>query len=135
MANIRANLTLQSPGVMSSPLSLNASANVLADSGSLIRSKVLGTSAGADATVINKPSDKLEVAYIFIQNLAVEKEDYIYVYADTAADDPVIMKLAGGEFAFFPAKNDTSLKAYGTKVDQLIDYGVFGLDSSAVRLS
>lgn len=135
MANIRANISLQSPGVMSSPLSLSASTNLLADSGSLIRGKVLGTSAGSDATVINKPSDKLDVAYVFIQNLATEKEDYIYVYADTSNDDPVIMKLAAGEFAFFPAKNDTSLKAYGTKVDQLIDYGVFGLDSSAVRLS
>jgi len=135
MANIRANISLQSPGVMSSPLSLSASTNLLADSGSLIRGKVLGTSAGSDATVINKPSDKLDVAYVFIQNLATEKEDYIYIYADTTSDDPVIMKLAAGEFAFFPAQNDTSLKAYGTKVDQLIDYGVFGLDSSAVRLS
>ena len=116
-------------------MSLSASTNLLADSGSLIRGKVLGIAAGSDATVINKPSDKLDVAYVFIQNLATEKEDYIYVYADTAADDPVIMKLAAGEFAFFPAQNDTSLKAYGTKVDQLIDYGVFGLDSSAVRLS
>ena len=96
MANIRANITLQSPGVMSSPLSLSASTNLLADSGSLIRGKVLGTSVGADATVINKPSDKLDVAYVFIQNLATEKEDYIYIYADTAADDPVIMKLAAG---------------------------------------
>ena len=45
------------------------------------------------------------------------------------------MKIAGGEFAFFPAKSDVSLKAYGTAVDQIIEYGVFGLDSSAVRLS
>jgi hypothetical protein len=101
----------------------------------LIRGKVLGIAAGSDATVIYKPSDKLESAYIYIRNLAVEKEDYIYVYADTAADDPVILKIAAGEFAFLPVPNDANLKAYGTKVDQIIEFGVFGNDSSAVRLS
>ena len=135
MASIRANLTLNSATVLSSPLALSVAVSVEADSGSLIRGKVLGTSAGSDATVINKPSDKLDSAYIYIRNFAAEREQFIYVYADTTTDDPVIMKIAGGEFAYFPAQNDVSLKAYGTQVDQIIEYGVFGLDSSAVRLS
>tara|TARA_R100001440_G_scaffold16880_1_gene28577 strand:+ start:22056 stop:22463 length:408 start_codon:yes stop_codon:yes gene_type:complete len=135
MASVRANLTLASPGVMSSPLNLNVSSAFTADSGSLIRGKVLGVAAGSDATVIYKPSDKLDRAYIYISNLDQEREHFIFVYADTSSDDPVVMKIAGGEFAFFPAKNDISLKAYGTEVDQIIEYGVFGLDSSAVRLS
>lgn len=135
MASVRANITLSSPGVLSTPLNLTVSSNFQADSGSLIRAKVLGTSAGSDATVVYKPSDKLDRAYIYINNLAQEREDFIYVYADTTTDDPVVMKIGGGEFAFFPAKNDVSLKAYGTKVDQILEYGVFGLDSSAVRLS
>lgn len=135
MANIRLNFTMASNGVLTTPLNLNISSLVLADSGSLIRGKVLGIAAGSDATVIYKPSDKLESAYIYIRNLAAEKEDYIYVYADTAADDPVILKIAAGEFAFLPVPNDANLKAYGTKVDQIIEFGVFGNDSSAVRLS
>ena len=135
MANIRLNFTMASNGVLTTPLNLSISSLVLADSGSLIRGKVLGVAAGSDATVIYKPSDKLESAYIYIRNLAAEKEDYIYVYADTAADDPVILKIAAGEFAFLPVPNDANLKAYGTKVDQIIEYGVFGNDSSAVRLS
>jgi len=135
MANVRAALTLTSNGVMTSPLNLSVTSTVLADSGSLIRGKVLGVAAGSDATVIYKASDKLESAYIYVRNLAAEREKFIYVYADTASDDPVILKIAGGEFAFFPAQNDTNLKAYGTDVDQVVEYGVFGLDSSAVRLS
>jgi len=34
-----------------------------------------------------------------------------------------------------PVQNDQTLKAYGTDVDQMIEYAVFGLDSSAVTLS
>lgn len=135
MATIKAVLSLTSNGVLSSPLNVSVTSDVLADSGSLIRGKVLGTAAGSDATVIYKASDKLQAAYVYIRNLEKEKENYIYVYADTAADDPVVLKVAGGEFAFFPAQNDVNLKAYGTRVDQVVEYGVFGLDSSAVRLS
>jgi hypothetical protein len=135
MANVRVNLNISSNTVMSSPLTLNVSTNINADSGSLIRGKVLGTAVGSDATVVYKASDKLQSAYIFIRNLSNELEDYIYVYADTASDNPVVLKIAGGQFAFCPVKNDVDLKAYGTKVDQVVEYGVFGLDSSAVRLS
>ena len=135
MANVRVNLSVSSNTVMSTPLTLNVSTNINADSGSLIRGKVLGIGAGSDATVVYKASDKLQSAYIFIRNLAVELEDYIYVYADTASDNPVVLKIAGGQFAFCPVPNDVDLKAYGTKVDQVVEYGVFGLDSSAVRLS
>ena len=135
MATIKAVLSLTSSGVLSSPLNVSVTSDVLADSGSLIRGKVLGTVAGSDATVIYKASDKLQAAYVYIRNLEKEKENYIYVYADTASDDPVVLKVAGGEFAFFPAQNDVNLKAYGTRLDQVVEYGVFGLDSSAVRLS
>ena len=135
MATIKAVLSLTSNGVLSSPLNVSVTSDVLADSGSLIRGKVLGTAAGSDATVIYKASDKLQAAYVYIRNLEKEKENYIYVYADTAADDPVVLKVASAEFAFFPAQNDVNLKAYGTRVDQVVEYGVFGLDSSAVRLS
>ena len=74
MANVRTSLTLQSNGVMTSPLNLSVTSTVLADSGSLIRGKVLGVAAGSDATVIYKASDKLESAYIYIRNLATERE-------------------------------------------------------------
>ncbi len=135
MALLKANLSLSGAGLMTSPLNMTVSSTINADSGSLIKGKVLGVAAGSDATVIYKASDKLDSAYVYVRNLDREREHFIYIYADTASDDPVVMKIAGGEFAFFPAKSDVSLKAYGTAVDQIIEYGVFGLDSSAVRLS
>jgi hypothetical protein len=135
MALLKANLSLSGAGLMTTPLNLTVSASINADSGSLIKGKVLGVAAGSDATVIYKPSDKLDSAYVYVRNVDREREHFIYIYADTGADNPVVMKIAGGEFAFFPAKSDVSLKAYGTSVDQIIEYGVFGLDSSAVRLS
>tara|TARA_Y100001938_G_C8048510_1_gene410303 strand:- start:412 stop:744 length:333 start_codon:yes stop_codon:yes gene_type:complete len=106
-----------------------------ADSGHVQRVKVLGTAAGSDAITVYKASDKLENAYLYIKNMSAEKEKYIFVYADSSSDDPVVMKIGGGEFAFVPAKNDQTMKAYGTDVDQMVEYAVFGLDSSAVTLA
>jgi hypothetical protein len=120
---------------MPTPVNIGVNMVVRADSGSVQRVKVLGTAIGADAATVYKASDKLENAYVYIRNLTQEKEKYVYVYAVTATDNPEIMKLGGGEFALLPVQNDQTLKAYGTDVDQMIEYAVFGLDSSAVTLS
>lgn len=135
MGTLKSSLTLSSSDVLSSDVSLSTSMSVSADSGSMMRVKLLGTAAGSNAITVYKASDKVDNAYVFIKNMDAERENYIYVYADTTTDDPVIMKIAGGEFAFFPAKDDQVLKAYGTKVDTVVEYGVFGQDSSAVTLA
>lgn len=134
MGTLKASLTLSTADVLSSDVQLTCSSSVNADSGSMMRVKLLGTSAGSDAITIYKASDKVDNAYVYIKNMDAERENYIYVYADSASDDPVIMKIAGGEFAYFPAKSDQVLKAYATKVDTIVEYGVFGLDSSSVKL-
>lgn len=120
---------------MTSNVNISVTSTVSADSGNMIRGKVLGTAAGSDDITIYKASDKVDNAYVYIKNMDAERENYIYVYADSASDNPVFMKVAGGEFAFFPAKSDQTLRAYGTKVDTIVEYGVFGQDSSAVTLS
>ena len=135
MGTLRAVLTLASSNILSTALNINVQSTVDADSGNVIRGKILGTAAGSSAVTIYKASDKVGNAYVFIKNMDPEREIYIYVYADTSSDDPVIMKIAGGEFAFFPAKSDQVLKAYGTKIDTVVEYGVFGQDSSAVTLA
>lgn len=135
MGSLKATLNLSSSNIMTSNVSINVTSTVNADSGNLIRGKVLGTAAGSDATTVYKASDKTDNAYVYIKNMDGERENYIYVYADTAADDPVIMKIAGNEFAYFPAKSDQVLKVYATKVDTIVEYGVFGQDSSSVRLA
>jgi hypothetical protein len=135
MGSLRAVLTLTSSNILSTALSINVQSTVEADSGNVIRGKILGTAAGSSAITVYKASDKVGNAYVYIKNMDPVRENYIYVYADTASDNPVIMKIAGGEFAYFPAKDDQVLKAYGTKVDTIVEYGVFGQDSSAVTLA
>lgn len=135
MATVRATLSLSTTTVMPTPVNIGVNMVVRADSGSVQRVKILGTGIGAEAITVYKASDKMENAYVYIRNLTQEKEKYVYVYAVTAADNPEIMKLGGGEFALLPVQNDQTLKAYGTDVDQMVEYAVFGLDSSAVTLS
>jgi len=135
MATVRATLSLSTTTVMPTPVNIGVNMVVRADSGSVQRVKILGTSAGSNPITVYKASDKLENAYLYIRNLTQEKEKYIYVFAATASDNPEIIKLGGGEFAFLPVQNDQTLKAYGTDVDQMVEYAVFGLDSSAVTLS
>jgi hypothetical protein len=133
MGTVRANLRLSSSDVLSTNLDLSVSTSIEADSGSLQRVKVLGVAAGSDAQVIHKANEKLNSSYLYVKNLDSVRENYLYVYEEGATDDPVIVKLAGNEFCFIPVDPAADLKAYGTKVDQLMEFGSFGLDSSAVR--
>ena len=134
MGTLTASISLSSPDVLSSPVSVDLGVSVNADGGSIIRSKVAATGV-TGAVTIYKANDKLDSAYVYVKNMHEEREKFAYVFADSATDDPVFLKLAGNEFAFMPVKKDVTLKAYVTQVDQIIEYGVFGLDSSSVTLS
>ena len=134
MATVRVSLGLNSADVMSSALNLSTSINLTADAGSMIRAKVAQTAVNANALVVYKADDKLMSAYLYVQNLDSEKENYIYIYQDTDNDD-LVAKIGGGEFAFIPVAEDKTFKCYATKVDTMVEYGVFGLDSSAVTLA
>jgi hypothetical protein len=134
MATIRVSLGLSSADVMSSALNLSTSINLEADAGSMIRAKVAQTSVNASALVVYKADDKLTSAYMYVQNLDSEQENFIYIYQDSDNDD-LVAKIGGGEFAFIPVAVDKTFKCYATKVDTMVEYGVFGLDSSAVTLA
>jgi hypothetical protein len=134
MATVRASLSLNSSDVLSSALALTATVNLVADAGSMIRAKVAQTAVNAGALVVYKADDKLTSAYLYVQNLDTEKENFIYVYQDTDNDD-LVAKIGGGEFAFIPVAVNKTFKCYATRVDTMVEYGVFGLDSSAVTLA
>jgi hypothetical protein len=134
MATVRASLSLNSSDVLSSALALTATVSLVADAGSMIRAKVAQTAVNANALVVYKADDKLTSAYLYVQNLDAEKENFIYVYQDTDNDD-LVAKIGGGEFAFIPVAVDKTFKCYATRVDTMVEYGVFGLDSSAVTLA
>lgn len=133
MGSVRVRISVDSQDVFSTPINIDQVFQLLADGGNVMRQKVAAVAAGASALTLYKASDKLVTAYAFVRNLSGEKEDFIYAYND--ANDDLFLKLGGGEIAFIPLPNDQDIKVYGTKVDQLIEFAVFGLDSSSVTLS
>ena len=128
MATIKASLTLNSPAVLTSPLALTVNANLTVDSGSLIRQKVKGTAADTNDLAIYIANQCSDRAYVYIKNLETELENYIYIHNDT--DTGLVAKIGGGEFAFIPVSPDKKYEVYGTRVDQMVEYGVFGNDNS-----
>lgn len=129
MATVRAALTLSSNGVLTSPLNLTVSSTLSVDSGSLIRAKVKGVAADTNDLAIYIANQCSERAYLYIKNLETELENYIYIHNDT--DSGLVAKIGGGEFAFIPVSPDKKYEVYGTRVDQMVEYGVFGNDNSA----
>ena len=130
MATLRATLTLNSASVLASPVSVSAEFSANADSGILSRAKVVKTAVDVNALEVYTANDRTESAYLFVKNLELEKENYVYIYNDTDSDG-LVAKVGGSEFCFIPVAVDKGYRVYGTKVDQMIEFGVFGLDSSA----
>ena len=106
MASIKVGLTVNSGDVLSSPLALAETFSAVVDSGSLIRAKVKGTAADTDDLLVYKANEKNDRAYLYIKNMDAELENYVYL------------------------RNETEVIA--TKVDTLVEYGVFGNDNSSV---
>lgn len=129
MATVRAALSLNSADVLTSALALTTVANLTCDSGSLIRAKVKGTAADTNDLAIYIVDQCSDRAYLYIKNLEAELENYIYIHNDT--DTGLVAKIGGGEFAFIPVAVDKKYEVYATKVDSLIEYGVFGNDNSS----
>ena len=129
MGNLRVGLSLNSTDLLSSALNISVATSLIVDSGSLIRAKVLGTVEDTNDLaiyIVNQCSDR---AYLYIKNLDSQLENYIYIHNDT--DTGLVAKVGGGEFAFIPVAVDKKYEVYGTKVDTLIEYGVFGNVNSA----
>ena len=129
MGNLRVGLSLNSTDLLSSALNISVATSLIVDSGSLIRAKVLGTVEDTNDLaiyIVNQCSDR---AYLYIKNLDSQLENYVYIHNDT--DTGLVAKVGGGEFAFIPVAVDKKYEVYGTKVDTLIEYGVFGNDNSA----
>ena len=147
MASVTVVLGLNSSDVLSTNVNVAANMSLQADSGTIIRSKVaditgavaesgLGVGDGElNGVTVYKAGDKETRAYVFVRNMSEVLEDYIYVYNATDSDltysalvEASVAKIGGGQFAFIPISVDTTFKAYATKANQIIEYGVFGMD-------
>lgn len=130
MADIKASISFSSQNALSYPFFIEAQFSGIVDSGHTIRTKVLGTAQGADAVTVAKADDKTGVAYLYVRNLSAEKEKTATLYTGTTD----IAIIGGGEFALIPAAPDIDLKVYVSKVGQMIEYAVFGVDDTAAKL-
>jgi len=134
MGSLKVGLTISSNSILSSAVNITATTSAVADSGVVVRAKILKTAIDANALVVYKEDDKLVSAYLYVKNLEKEKENYLYIYNATESN-ALVSKIAGGEFCFIPVDVAKTYKVFSTKADSLVDYAVFGLDSSAVTLS
>ena len=116
--------------MLTSALALNTVANLTCDSGALIRAKVKATDHDNTALRIYAANQCNERAYLYVKNLDAELEQYVYVYNDSDSDG-LVAKIGGGEFAFIPVAVDKAYVVYATKVDTMVEYGVFGNDNSS----
>ena len=132
MGSVRGNITLSSNDVLATPINISAGKTIIADAGTVMRAKVKGTSAGSNDITIYKSGDKTVAAYIYLRNLAQELEDYIYVHNST--ETGAVAKIGGGEFCYIPVPHDKTFKAYGTKVNQVVEFIVFGADDPDTTL-
>lgn len=133
MGKVSARLVLTSPDVLSSPLNVELSSQISADSGSIKKVKVASTVVGTNGEVVYKANDKVASAYLYIRNLQTEDTDVVTLYESSNND--TVLKLKGGEFAFMPIDVASSFHAVVSTADDMIEYGVFGSDSSSIRYS
>ena len=129
MATLTVSLTIYSLDVLSTNLGLSLQKSISVDSGNIIRAKVKGTAADSNDLAVYVANQCSDRAYLYIKNLELELENYIYVHNDT--DTGLVAKIGGGEFAFIPINPDKKHEVYATRVDTMIEYGVFGNDDSA----
>ena len=130
MATVTAAISLTSTDLLSDNLSVSVNTSITAaNTTGLARRPVTATSVGGSATVLFEASDFSAPAYLYVKNTDSTATDYIYVYDGTTSGNPVILKLAGGDWAFLPLNAGISLKAYATTGGTLLEFMVIGTDA------
>ena len=132
MATLTVGLNINSLDVLSTTLDLSLQKSITVDSGNIIRAKVKGTAADTNDMIVYLANDKNDRAYLYLQNLESELENYVYLRNETESDSALVAKIGGGEIAFIPISPDKTYAVYATKTDSLIEYAVFGNDNSSV---
>ena len=130
MATFRASITVDSPDVLSTPVSLTTGLSATVDSGHIIKAKVNATGQGSAAVTVYKANDKADTAFIFVRNLSTDQEKSVTVYFGTRD----IVKIGGGQFAFFPVDSTESVNAFASELGLMIEYAVFGVDNTSAQL-
>ena len=130
MATTTATITVNSTDLLTDELSLATTATLYNNPGyttGLQRLKVQATAVHATATVLYTADDFAAGAYLYIKNTHATSTEYLWVYEDT--NDRVLLKMAGGDWAFMPLKGGRTIKAYAPGGgNPLVEWIVYGTD-------
>ena len=132
MATIAAKLSLSSSDLLSDTLSFTQSASVTAShttgmARAVVKSTAKGTAAGQ--VTLYTADDYAAIAYLYVKNTNTTAANKIYIYDDTSTGDPILIQLAGSDFAWIPMHGDKTLKAYNPNgTDPVIEWMVIGTD-------
>tara|TARA_R110000823_G_scaffold287640_1_gene405914 strand:- start:1039 stop:1434 length:396 start_codon:yes stop_codon:yes gene_type:complete len=131
MATITAQIKILSTDLLTDELSLDTTfkmSGVLATTG-LARTKVTAQAAGdSDITSLLPASGWAAPVYLYIKNTDSTATNYLFVYSSTGSN-PIIAKIAGGEWAFVPYGLSIPLLVYGTAATSVMEYMIFGTEA------
>ena len=113
MATTIATITLSSSTLLTDSLNLSVAMTVTgSDTTGIARTKAGGAKANASNALLYTAADFATEGYMYIKN--VDADLAITVWADTTTDNPDVIKLKAGEWAFIPIAVGTTYKAYPT---------------------
>ena len=133
MATLTAKLTLSSTDLLTDSLNLSTTTTfTAAHTTGINRKKITSTAKGtALGQVIIDTADQFgSPNIIYIKNTANyhASTGVVYVYIDTAADDPMFFQIHGQQFVYMPTTGDFTIKAYTSTSGTVVEFGVFGTE-------
>ena len=132
MATTTPTLTLTSSDLLTDSLALETTTSVTAShttglARAIVKSTAKGTAAGQ--VTLYTADDYAAIAYLYVKNTNTTAANKIYIYYDTSTGDPILIQLAGSDFAWIPMHGDKTLKAYNPNgTDPVIEWMVIGTD-------
>ena len=132
MATTTPTLTLTSSDLLTDSLALETTTSVTAShttglARAIVKSTAKGTAAGQ--VTLYTADDYAAIAYLYVKNTNTTAANKIYIYDDTSTGDPILIQLAGSDFACIPMHGDKTLKAYNPNgTDPVIEWMVIGTD-------
>ena len=132
MATTTPTLTLTSSDLLTDSLALETTTSVTAShttglARAIVKSTAKGTAAGQ--VTLYTADDYAAIAYLYVKNTNTTAANKIYIYDDTSTGDPILIQLAGNDFAWIPMHGDKTLKAYNPNgTDPVIEWMVIGTD-------
>jgi len=129
MATITATVSIASSDLVTDNINFSAAASLSAThTEGLSRKKITSTAKGTSAGQVTLYDASLWAApaMVYVKNASSSLSDIIYIYANTASDDPIIGHLRGGDWALLPCNNTDDLIAYASGSGIVVEFMVIG---------